>query len=230
MCNPVTAALRETGRNYINPFWDYERHVKLLGKQYRFQGCLANKRHLLSSFWGNSCNRECVEEVQCGDFSVWRESGSGRWEGICHQETEVLVHYAWRFIPWTKITCGGWGLPRDKLFLGCLTAQHPQVLHCQELCWPCRAPGGCVLVPPASSGCGLLQAALLLVCWGRGSKGNASGSSSSSSWPPYWEHFIETRRRRAIRRVALVWSLAEESCCCWEQEETYVSGGWQGEE
>lgn len=108
LCKHMTATLWENGRNYINPFWDYERHVKLLlGKQYCFQGCLTNKRHLLWSFQGNSYTGRGVEEVQCGDFFVWREEGSGRWKGICHQDTEDLAWYACRFVPWTKIACGG---------------------------------------------------------------------------------------------------------------------------
>lgn len=191
-CKPVTAALWETERNFVNPFWDYERHVKLLGKQYSFKGCLTNKRHLLWSFWGNSCEGEGVEKVQCGDFLVWREQGvvGGREFATKYRRLSMICLQ----ICSLDKNCV-WGLPRDKLFLGCLTVEHPQVLHCQELCWPCRAPGGCVPVPVERSGCGLLQAALLLVCWGGGVKGNAS-SSSSSSWVLCCEAFFGTRRRR----------------------------------
>lgn len=69
---------------------------------------------------------------------------SGR-EGICHPDTEDLALMCLHICFMDENGMWMWGLPHDKL--GCLTAEHPQVLWCQELCWPCRAPGGCVLVP-----------------------------------------------------------------------------------
>lgn len=201
----VTAALPETGRKYINPFWNYLRYVKhLLRKQHSFQGCLANERHLFQSFWENSHKGKGIE-VQHGDFMCEEDWGAVGGKEFAHQDPQDLAWCACGFVPWAEVACGGGGchvteaswLPDSVAPTGSELPGAPLPLQNARMCACSTGKGRC----------GLLQTALLLACGEGGVEGDASENSSSSSGGPGCYTLLEPGRRRAVE--IWVWHL------CW---------------